>query len=371
MKNLIYKIPVKVWVLGLFSAVCLLFTGGILIYENQVVKELYDQQMAERWDNGGSSSQISLFFAEHAVEDITYFKGIEQNVDKALLAASIVSEDENARLWIDAVSRNGKVTLSTNRSKIEVNVVGVGGEFFQFHPQKILSGAMFSESNLMKDGIILDEDTAWQLFGSSDVAGMQVMIGEVPHFVTGVVERAQGRLQKAAGLEKPVCFLSLESLEEYGVPKGGFTYEIVLPNPIKNFALSAMQNIVGASSENIVVMENSTRFELLRLIGVIRDFGIRSMSLKGVVYPYWENVARGLEDILALCLLMKSILLFFPILFVIIVLAYLWKNRTWTWGKGISWVQDKVYEAGTRRVQKKKKKIKKRRKRKKEKDDES
>ena len=250
-------------------------------------------------------------------------------------------------------------------------MVGVGGEFFQFHPQKIVSGAMFSENNLMKDGIILDEDTAWQLFGSSDVAGMQVMIGEVPHFVTGVVERAQGRLQKAAGLEKPICFLSLESLEEYGVPKGGFTYEIVLPNPIQNFALSTMQNIVGASSENIVVVENSTRFEFLRLIGVIRDFGIRSMSLNGVVYPYWENVARGLEDTLALCLLLKSILLFFPIIFVIIVLVYLWKNRTWTLGKGISWVQDKVYEVGTRRVQKKKKKIKKRRKRKKDKDEES
>ena len=95
------------------------------------------------------------------------------------------------------------------------------------------------------------------------------------------------------------------------------------------------------------------------------------MSQKGIVYPYWENVARGLEDILALCLLMKSILLFFPILFVIIVLAYLWKNRTWTLGKGIIWVQDKVYEVGTRRIQKKKKKIKKRRKRKKEKDEEN
>ena len=363
MKNLIHKIPAKVWILGLFSAVCLLLAGGILIYENQVVKELYDQQMAGRWDKGGSSSQISLFFAEDAVEDAAYFKGIEQNVDKALLMASIVSGNENARLWIDAVSRNGKVSLSTNRSKIEVNVVGVSGEFFQFHPQKIVSGAIFSESNLMKDGIILDEDTAWQLFGSSDVAGMQVMIGEVPHFVTGVVEREQGRLQKAAGLEKPICFLSLESLEEYGVPKGGFTYEIVLPNPIQNFALSTMQNIVGTNNENVVVIENSTRFELLRLIGVIRDFGIRSMSLKGVVYPYWENVARGLEDILALCLLLKSMLLLFPIVFAMIVLAYVWRNRTWTLGKGIVWMQDKMYEAGTKRVHKKKKIIKKKRKR--------
>ena len=38
--------------------------------------------------------------------------------------------------------------------------------------------------------------------------------------------------------------------------------------------------------------------------------------------------------------------------------CYLWKNNTWTLRKGIHWIQDKVYEAGTRRVQKKKKRKK-------------
>ena len=42
---------------------------------------------------------------------------------------------------------------------------------------------------LMKDYCVIDEDAAWQLFGSNDVAGMTVYIGGVPHIVTGVIRR--------------------------------------------------------------------------------------------------------------------------------------------------------------------------------------
>lgn len=341
-------------ILGIFSAVCLLFTGIILLFENQILKETYDQQMASRWSKEGKAAQISVFFAEGAVKDKNYFREVEQSVEKALSDASIINENEHARLWIDAVSRSGKAVLSSERAKVELNAIGVYKEFFQFHPQKIVSGALFSEDNLMKDGVIIDEETAWQLFGSSDVAGMQIMIGEIPHYITGVIERQQGRLEKAAGLEKPMCFLSLESLENYGTVSGGFTYEIVLPNPIKGFGISTMQTAVGNENKDVAVIENNTRFEILSLINVLRDFGIRSMSFKGIVYPYWENVARGTEDVLALLLLLKILLLCTPVVFCILLIHHFWKNKTWTLGKGVHWVQDKIYEAGTRRVQKKK-----------------
>lgn len=331
----------------------------IFLCEHHIKKGLYDQQMAQRWSAEGDAAQISAFYAEDAVEDETYFKGIGQSVEKALQTASIVSDNENARLWIDAVSKNGKVTLTTSRGSMEVNALGVSGEFFQFHPQKLLYGSLFSQDSMMQDGIVIDEDIAWQLFGSSNVAGMQVMIGQVPHFITGVIERADGRLERAAGLEKPVCYTSLESLQKYGKVTGGFTYEIVMPNPIKNFAYTTMQTAIGAENENVILIENSTRFHMLPLFGILRDFGIRSMSFKDVIYPYWENIARGQEDILALLLLLKCILLILPSIFVITTIIYLWKNRTWHVKQGIVWIQDKIYEAGTQRVQKKEKQMQK------------
>ena len=247
----------------------------------------------------------------------------------------------------------GEATLSTKRAKVEIQVVGVRGDFFQFHPQKIIKGAMFSEDNLMKDGVIIDKETAWQLYGSSDVVGMQVMIGEVPHYITGVIERGNSRLEKAAGLDKPVCFLSLESLNSYGMPDGGFTYEAVLPNPVKGFGFSTMQSVVGKENENVVIVENSSRYQLHSLFHVIKNFGTRSMSFKGVVYPYWENIARGQEDVLALLLMLKIILLVLPVIFVVCLMIHIWKYKTWNVKQMVTYVQDKIYEAGTKSVQKK------------------
>ena len=117
-----------------------------------------------------------------------------------------------------------------------------------------------------------------------------------------------------------------------------------------------MKTLVGNEREDVVLVENSTRFQVLSLIRVLQSFGMRSMSFQGVVYPYWENIARGWEDILAVCLFLKGVLLIGPIVFVIGFIRYLWKQRTWNMSQVVVWIQGRVYEAGTRRVQKKKKK---------------
>ena len=70
--------------MGLISAVCLLLAGIILLCEIQIVKGSYDQQMAQRWAKEGNAAQVSIFFAEGAVENEDYFRGMEQNVEKAL-----------------------------------------------------------------------------------------------------------------------------------------------------------------------------------------------------------------------------------------------------------------------------------------------
>ena len=261
MKNVIENIPVKLRILGIVSVICLLFIGILSITQQQMQKNLYDQQMAERWSKEGGVAQISAFYAEGAVEDSLSFKGTAQSIENTLKQASIVNENENARLWIDAFSRSGEITLSTERANVELNALGVGGEFFQFHPQKIVAGAMFHADSMMQDGIVIDKETAWQLFGSFDVAGMQVMIGSVPHYVAGVVERPIGRLAEAAGLDKSICFLSMESLENYGTVRGGYTYEIVMPNPIKGFAYSSMQTAVGKENDKVILLENNARYQ--------------------------------------------------------------------------------------------------------------
>lgn len=352
--NFIQNIPKKWFVWGIISVLCLVLFGGISIVETAMQKNLYDQQMAMRWSKDGDAAQISAFYSREEVEDATYFRGIEQSIDKALQQASITTENENARLWIDAISRSGKVTLRSERASVEVKAVGVSGEFFQFHPQRILSGALFREDSMMQDGVVIDKETAWQLFGSYDVAGMQIMIGQVPHYITGVVERPTGRLQKAAGLDKSVCYLAMESLETYGTATSGFTYEIVLPNPIQNFALSTMRTAVGAENENVVLVENSSRFQVLPLLKIMKQFGVRSMSFQEISYPYWENIARGYEDIFAVFLGMKILFLVMPGVYLLAIIVACWKRKTWTLRTGIEWIKDTLYETSAKRAQKKK-----------------
>ena len=151
----------------------LLFTTGYL-GGNQVT-----QTMAGRWSDDGEASQVSCFFSVDSGITEDAIIEFEHTVDGALADASVLQESENpgARLWADAYSADGQVTLSTGKTNLTADAIGIGGDFFLFHPVKLLYGSYFSGNDLMQDYCVIDEDAAWQLFGSSDVAGMMVEIG--------------------------------------------------------------------------------------------------------------------------------------------------------------------------------------------------
>ena len=337
---------------------CLLMMGVLSFCQAHLMRQLVDQEMAKRWSDKKDVAQISAFYGEGVIENSNYFRQITTGIDQALINASISSETDNpdARLWIDAVSRQGQVSLKSKMGQVEIDAVGTKGEFFLFHPLQLVSGSYISERNLMKDGVMIDEETAWQLFGSSDVAGQQVELQGVPHIVVGVYKRPQGRIQEAAGLKEPLCFLGIDSLEQYGSARGGYFYEIVLPNPIKGFALSTMNTVLGAENTQVKLVENTTRYQTLSLLKVLQSFGIRSMTSESIVYPYWENVARGYEDIFALILLIKILLLIYPLFFTVAVLVRLYKKKKWTLKGLVQRLMDMHYEMGTRRVQRKQEK---------------
>ena len=326
MKKFIQQISPKRIVLAGIAVLCVLVFGLIALLEGLVKDKLYDQQMARRWSKQKDVAQISCFFSEKEAVEPTFYMGIRESVNKALQEASIGSENEKARLWIDAISQPGKISIANGSKSVELAAVGVTGDFFQFHPLYMETGSYFGPDSMMQDGIIIDEETAWQLFGSNDVVGMEVMIGQVPHIIMGVTRKETGRIAEAAGLDKSVCYLSLESLKQYGTLTGGYCYEAVLPNPVKGFALFTITTAVGADKKEIEVVENSSRYELLPIWQVIQSFGLRSMSKQGIVYPYWENIARSYEDIFALTLLVKGLLLVFPCIQGTIAVVCLWKS---------------------------------------------
>ena len=137
-------------------------------------------------------------------------------------------------------------------------------------------------------------------------------------------------------------YLSYSSMKEYGENYGINCYEIVMPNPITGYALNMVKEKIGFEEGEVACVENSTRYSILSLGKILLSFTSRSMSEKAIIYPYWENVARGWEDILARLLILRVILLLIPCVMLIVLAVKLWKKRTWNWrdvlellGKGV------------------------------------
>lgn len=98
-------------------------------------------------------------------------------------------------------------------------------------------------------------------------------------------------------------------------------YEIVMADPVEGFALDVVKSNFPESAG--VAVENSARFGLEEKISVLRNFGYRSMNTSGVVFPYWENAARYVEDWSSLLILLAALLLLYPLVLAVITLVRL------------------------------------------------
>lgn len=327
----------RLWILLLSCVVCVILALALHGVSAYLKDRLPHEQVAKLWDETGDTAQISVFFSESAkynlkesLEHTTFqLESWYHQTLTELQAASIAADTENpsARLVVYGYSASGEISLQSEHGKTNVKAYGVGGDFFQFHPLKLLCGSYFSESDLMQDRVILDTDTAWQLFGSNDVIGMFVTIDKIPHMVVGVYEREHGYFNDAAGNDKSCIYVSHETLYNHGQYHGLESVEYLIPNPVTGFAAGVVQK--QCDGMDVAIVEHQARFEFLSLIKILGQFGTRSMGLSGITFPYWENMARGYEDILAGLLLVELALLAYALIVLIGFIWYMWLHRKW------------------------------------------
>ncbi|MEG1458370.1 MAG: ABC transporter permease [Acetivibrio sp.] len=339
-------------ILALAGALCM--AGSHTISQN-----LTSQQAAERWSSDGEKyAQISAFFTKDAAASESSINNYRSSIRKTLEEASIKAKHKNGRLWIDAYSGNGSVEITRKKSKQKVKIVGVGGDFFLFHPLNMLDGYYFSPTEVMKDRLVLEEEVAWQLFGSTDVEGMSVTIGEKSCKVAGVYRREKGKQEADAYGSSPAIFAPYELLMELNGKKEVIDcYEMLLPNPVKGFAWQKGLKCIGGvdlstntgsetdlSELPVEILENSNRFQPINLIKVLENMGSRSMQRKNIEYPYWENIARAKENIAAIRMLLSFIFFIVPLVVLIQYGIKRFKNRKWTFERVKVWVLSKVEE---------------------------
>ncbi len=292
-----------------------------------VTNTLPSQKAAQRWKGGGERdfAQVSCFMppvAQLTLDDIYKFRN---DMYEKLKGAGYDVQKETG-LYRDAWSAFRSVKVSNGQRSGEVQAVAVGGNFFDFHPLRLVSGNYIRPDDIMDDRVLLDKETAWLLFGASDVAGLSFSIEGIPFVVAGVYEHEKDSFSKHAYGSAMTIYISFAAFQRFQYLNSGSKttdnsligaiidatasaaaegvtdkllktatyYELLIAEPVKGFAYSSVTDKFPSKAASIV--ENTYRFELTRLFKLLRNAPERSMRTGTYFYPYWENAARAAED---------------------------------------------------------------------------
>lgn len=320
-------------------------------------RALQSQRAAERFRGESKErfAQVTAFFPVGKETDQTAIFTFRSSIGDKLSAASLEAPEQGS-LWKDGYSAFSEVSVSGSKGSATAQTIGVGGDWFAFHPLRLLSGSYIKEDDLMHDAVLLDETLAWRLFGGYDLAGMTVAIAGEPYLVAGVVERETDDADKKAYSDDGLLIMhydAMNALTEEGI--GVSSYELICADPITGFAL----DVVGSGFSEAVTVQNTRRFSLVSLFKVIGAFGSRVMSEQALALPYWENAARLTENRAAVLLLITCILALFPLICLAWLLVFLGKKliaRLKTAAaSGIDAAADKVRERQRQRLLKREK----------------
>ena len=311
----------------LIEAAALLLIAGLLLWQNAVTGALDSQAAAQRWRAGDMRfAQIGAYLADGSGMTQEQIYALRDKTDSALLQASVTAASDGARLWYDAYCGFGSMTFSGPHGTVTASVAGVGGDFFRIHNWRLLGGWYFSEDDVTADRVVLDATSAWQLFGSADVTGLEVKVGERPFTVAGVVDLPDNAWETAAYGETPRIYMQYETLAAYQDTEIT-CYEAVLPDPVTGFALDLLGSQIPADESRRAVVECSSRYTMGKLLSLARDFARSRIVTAPVVYPWWENAARVTEMQAAVLQMAWLVLCVVPAVGLCVVAVRLWKGR--------------------------------------------
>ena len=320
MLNAVKGFGFKQWFLLILNLVLVLGSVGCFLGLRRVSGTLESLTAAGRFRGEGDTrfAQLACYLPVDDGKTEEAIFSFRQELESQMVEQSLEAQ-EGGRLYIDAYSGTAPVSISSdNAGSTTVKAVGVGGDFFYFHPLRLRAGAYIKSDDLMDDLVVLDEEMAWRLFGGTDLAGLTVSINGTPFVVSGVIaletDFATGKAYTGDG----GVYMSFSAMKRLVNSASITGYEIVMPNPISGYAKGMLEDSFPIGEGDVV--ENSDRYGLLHLWEVIKGFGLRSMRTNGVIYPYWENAARLTEDYAALLLLLGVLLALYPLLTALVLL---------------------------------------------------
>ena len=319
--------------LALINVISILVSSAVI---GVMSASLPSQNAVSRWaGDGTATAQISAFLtdsAELSSDDIS--RGITGKLDSALTEASISPPDADARLYALGYSTetSGSVTYVNTSGKnvggaISVTVTACGGDFFIFHPLSMLSGYYFNTEDILNDCVVIDNDIAWQIFGSHDVVGRVIKLNGRDCYISGVTECGRdGKYSDYYG-DKPRIYISYSLAEELYGNLPARVVEILLPNPIGGFAMDMFKDALSVPESECELVENSARFSDSQLRRLLSGFSERSVRTTNVSFPYYENTARVLNDKASIVYIFKLVPICMLVVIAVIEIVTVYINR--------------------------------------------
>ncbi len=320
----------KKWVIPIIGLLMLLASLWIgKVRENRALL-LYDQQAATRWQGGEDEfAQVSAFFARAEHKGTNDIKSIENGIMKKLYEDAFLDMGNLEHAFLSSYCGMLEQEVRKDNTTLHAQVYAVGGDFFKIHAMPLVSGDYLNDDDPFT--IVLDEYMAWNLFGSSNVAGMKVWIGNDVYTITGVVGVDESKDARTAYGNYNAVYIPYDAVikkkMQDDVPIT--CYEAVMQNPIKDYAYNTLAEACGVTAltdeekakqrssldfGTVTLVENSDRFSFSSLWNTKKNSKYQSMRTNEIVFPYWENVARFEEQHQIRFLIPQLLLLVVPLL---------------------------------------------------------
>lgn len=368
----------KVFIAVLSAANAVSITAGLILTAagSSLAKSQSYNQAAQRWDSSGGYTQLSCFFTEDAGFTVDNTKGVLADLLSQLKNVGVVPEDgQNLIPTAYSVDAGTMTIRSDTTGRSEAKVTAAGGDFFIFRDFTLLNGAFFTDSDIMQDGAVIDRRLAWSLYGSTDIAGMNIYINGTKFYIAGVIEDPKTKEEIKTAGDSPRAYISYDGAKllnggtaySADIPGGADDgssmkkincYECLIPNPVENYAYNSFKDyFAGAYKDKSQVVNNSERFSPSKRAKAYKKLSSYAVADKPIVYPYWENASRMVEFKLSVIYFFRRWTYIIPVLTALMLLVILWRAggrlRRKITAKTSDSITKAVYYHGQKKMQKK------------------
>ena len=280
------------------------------------IRSFEHEHVAEQFGKQTRFAQITLFLpesAEFTADKIMYFR---YKLDNALTEKAITPEKTGARLYADAYSAFADGTLySSGKRSAKAKIAFVGGDYRLFHAAFADQPEVTGDIN--HDRILLSRSAAWQLYGGSELYDYTAEFNGKTYYISGVYDDFTG-----SDNEEFYADAVSATADILAVPEKPVTcYELILVDPVKNFAVDTVKECLDLAEGSYVLVENSKRFSLSHLFRTVPHIVSADEPLPtGVNLTPEELASRRAEKVLAVLLVIFLSLAVYPLIWLLILL---------------------------------------------------